>query len=772
MYNRVMRISDDTQTHELPVWMRRARRGVDWGILLVMVMGLTVSTPFLFSSGLPRTNANENYVFRTANTAEAIQQGWLYPRWSPNILGGYGAPIPNFYPPLPAYAASLIHILLTNDPVVAVRFLYVIALCGGAAAVYALVMRRTGAPAGVIAAALYLYSPYLRLVAPHILGDLPAVITLALIPALLWATDRLLTSNHPQDVFLVSLSSAALCLTSVRGTMAGLIATVLIAFWYKRRYRRSSVRRLLASILPGLGVAAFYWIPALLEQSAIHWQNVTPAETFRLSLTALFSALKAIDPAEMVASPQFTIGSIGALCALVSAALCIMERKLSFGAVYLVMGVVTIVLAVTLFADEVWLTGVISLFVAVGSSQLLTLRKWLPAKRHRLMVPIFLVFIWLGSLAAWLAPAPAAPFGATDPAAQVQYEQSGYGLAVLPPGHPLPSSVPSVLPPNRFLIDSYNAGSINKLASDQINAALQASPLTHDSHSDRFQVRRISVPVTLKILTAYFPGWGATLAGQPIALHPDPDTGLIEIELPALGSGSNELVITLGGTDVRRGAWIITLAALSITVVITWGRYRRRSSPFEDQKLLNQPETRLIALPILSFLLVAVATSAVVFPFSPYVRPGISLDNSFITQTRTDAGLTLTGFQMRSNIYRPGDTVDLTLYWQAQRFLSENYQIRVALVNNQDASRWNEQPLRHPGYYPTRRWNTRQYVSDRYHLRLRENIVPGNYQIQITIDDCDAIAACPNSTELTFFGSGGQNIGTTFTLPTLITVRP
>jgi hypothetical protein len=84
--------------------MRRARRGLDWGILLVFVMALTVSCPFIFNADLPYTNANENYVFRTADYAKAIQQGWLYPRWSPNVLGGYGAPIPNFYPPLPAYS--------------------------------------------------------------------------------------------------------------------------------------------------------------------------------------------------------------------------------------------------------------------------------------------------------------------------------------------------------------------------------------------------------------------------------------------------------------------------------------------------------------------------------------------------------------------------------------------------------------------------------------------------------------------------------------------
>src|SRR5690349_15466688 len=108
-------------SHELPDWMRRAQRGVDWGFLLVLALCIIVSAPFALRSELPHNNASENYVYQTSDYAESIQEGWLYPRWSPNVLGGYGAPIPNFYPPAPAYSAALLQVLLTNESVGAVR---------------------------------------------------------------------------------------------------------------------------------------------------------------------------------------------------------------------------------------------------------------------------------------------------------------------------------------------------------------------------------------------------------------------------------------------------------------------------------------------------------------------------------------------------------------------------------------------------------------------------------------------------------------------------
>ena len=103
----------------LPDWMRQARRGIDWGMLLILAFGLTIAMPFITQGDLPHTNASENYVYRAADYATALLEGRLYPRWSANVFGGYGAPIPHYFPPAPGYTAAAIQVLFTADAVLA-----------------------------------------------------------------------------------------------------------------------------------------------------------------------------------------------------------------------------------------------------------------------------------------------------------------------------------------------------------------------------------------------------------------------------------------------------------------------------------------------------------------------------------------------------------------------------------------------------------------------------------------------------------------------------
>ena len=144
------------------------------------------------------------------------------------------------------------------------------------------------------------------------------------------------------------------------------------------------------------------------------------------------------------------------------------------------------------------------------------------------------------------------------------------------------------------------------------------------------------------------------------------------------------------------------------------------------------------------------------------------MSNSFMTQMRSTSGMTLSAFQLSQNVYSAGDDFDITLFWQTQRFLTENYQVKIFLQNNKDGSRWNETLLRNPGFYPTRRWNTTQYLSDRYEFQLAQNIPSGNYQIHVQAYDCSI--RCDENTRLNFFNLNGQAMGADIILPTLIAI--
>ncbi|MBI5669176.1 MAG: hypothetical protein HZC41_14320 [Chloroflexi bacterium] len=754
----------DTTIPDLPDWMRQARRGVDWGLLLVIGFSLLVAWPFIALPTLPHTNASENYVYAAANFAAAFQEGRLYPRWSPYALGGYGAPLPHYYPPGAPFLAGLLQVLLTGDAVSAVRLAYILALVLAGTAVYSLVTRRTNAAAGLLAAVLYLYSPYTGLVAPHLLGDLAVMLALALLPALLGCADRLLLRRRPLDVLLVALLTAALVFTHVGLALAGIVLVLTLALWQRLALRRSRGRLVMAGLLLGVGMAACFWIPALLEQPAIHWRPPLAAPPYRLSLAGLVAPLQQPDSSDLTPPPQFTLGLPAlAFAGLGVAAILRCRQFRSIQAFFLATGLVTTVVTVLALPGETALLGVITLSSAVGGSAALNLRDSLPSRWRRVALPATLILIWILAAPVWLPPPVTEPFGGYDAAAQIQHEQSGYGVAALPPTLPVPSTLPNHLPPNRLLVESYLSGCVNRVSISQTDSVpVRVGLLGEQTHSSRFQVST-GASATLDVLLAYFPGWRASLNGLLIPLFPHPQTNLTRVTIPPVRGG--QLVLELGSTQERLGAWLITWLALAIALILTWGRFRRYVPVYQGVTLLTKAEARLVAL---ALGCAALFTPLTVLPGSPLslrLPPGHALNHATSLSMRTDAGLSVLAYRLNGTQFRSGDTLDLTLYWQAQRALPENYRVLLYLLDIRTGARWNEQPFHHPGGYPTRRWNTSRYVSASYVLPLNRAMPPGPYQVALEVFACTP--DCLPQNRVTFFDATGRNIGPVLYLPTL-----
>ena len=736
---------------DLPIWMQNSLRGTDWGVLIVLVFSVLASWPFLLQPGLPLTNASEHYVYRAADTSQAFAEGRLYPRWSPNALVGYGAPIPHYYPPSAAFVPALIDFFITNDPTLAVKLVFVLALCLAGAAVYAFVARRSGAAAGVIAALLYIYSPYLGLTAPHLLGDLPGVISLALIPALLWSVDRLLRSNRPFDFPSVALITAALFLTDVPAALVAWAIALVLLIWDRPDYAHW-VYPLCAGLLGAL-LSAFFWLPLILEADAVHWYTRAQALPDLLTWAGIFAPLRPVDPGAMIPAHQLTLGLALPVLALLSLPL---RHRSHFHRLFLFIGLVLLLLTLTFFPSAIWLLGVITLCLSIGASAVVTWRK-LP-----LLLPMIVLFILITALPVWLASHWAEESIDASPLAQVDYEQQGYGIAVLPANAAIPASIPPNTTPNRGLIASYRSGLIDKV---QQIANAQVGVLEHTTYGERFQVQS-SAALNLHILTPYFPGWSATANDTPLGLTRS-DDGLIDVAVPSSTRG--ELEITLGPTSARLFGWgIAWLTALTL-MVITVLRSRRTKSfvQIDRFELLPQSSTRLLAVVLLGFsaILALGAFPSAPLPLTPALN--YALAGSHSLDNHSDAGLEVLAYRLDSTTYRPNSIINLTLYWHTLRFLTETYQVRVSLLDLTTGAYRQPSKLHPPSGYPTTRWIPREYVTDPYLLPLPSDFPPGSYSPAIEVCTAD----CSPNTRLTFFNTSGTTYGPVLVLPIILTVE-
>jgi hypothetical protein len=83
---------------------------------------------------------------------------------------------------------------------------------------------------------------------------------------------------------------------------------------------------------------------------------------------------------------------------------------------------------------------------------------------------------------------------------------------------------------------------------------------------------RAEGPVRLRFYTHYFPGWLATVDGQPVEIQPDPPNGLIGLDLPA---GEHRVQLQFGATPVRRVSAALSVVGLALVVGL-WLVDRRR----------------------------------------------------------------------------------------------------------------------------------------------------------------------------------------------------
>lgn len=750
---------------DYPLWMRRAQRGFDWGLWLILGFALMSAWGFLTSSALSPYNANLNHAYLAADFADSLREGQLYPRWSAHALSGYGAPIPNYTPPGAAYSVALIEVLLTNDTITAMRLLYVLAICAAGIGVYKWVSRRVHAEGGMIAALLYLYSPYFGLTLPHVFGDLPEVLALAILPCLLWSITRQLDLNAPQNIAWTALATAAITLTEPRMLLSagGFVMILLLWHGFTAPYK-GRIFMVILSLSLGIGAAACYWYPAIFEHDLIEWINPPiQAFPFQLTLEDLFRPAQQIDSGALIPTPQLTLGwpLLGFTLAGGVAILLHPIRNI-FAALFLALGSALLFLSVVLFPTEIALLGTITLCYAIGSSAVISLKAPLPRAYQHLFLPILVIVIWIASIPIWLFSDQVFNAENYDPVSQIRYEQLGLGPAVLPLGSPIPSTLPPDFSVDRELINSYQFDSINRIAPSELIRSGQITVLSQYSHEARFQVRidrsgLTTTPierVTLRMKLAHFAGWQAWFANMPINVNQNLETGLITLRLPEIRQG--ELVLRLESTSIRTIAWLFTWNAWVVIAALTGLRLQRATESLDLTEYLTLAQVRLVALILGCFgvILVFSALPNAPLPLREAPNHGITGITSYLVQS--NLGLQLIGYQTE-------DPSEISLYWRTIRPLPENYQVRLALENEITRETVLEAPLRHPGGYPTRRWLGGGYVADRYRFTAWESLPVGSYRWRLSV--------CSPVNCLQFFERAMTEGQTTLYLPRIVQIR-
>jgi hypothetical protein len=787
---------------------------LDAGLALAIALGLLAALPFLTRPGLPRGTDAELHVFRAAELGYSLQAGDLYPRWAPDFYYGYGYPIFNYYAPLTYYLANLFRLAPGVDIVAGVKLVFILGLVCASAGTYLFARDSIGPRAGIIAAALYAFSPYVILVDPHMRGVLAESFSLGLFPMVLWAYSRVL--REPRRRWFVAgafLQSALIMSHNLLGAVCtGIVAAYLmwqIGFraWEGRRQmpwreamlrQRPALARVMAVFALGLGLSGIFWLPMIAERGDVALNLTGPGHfdfhNHFVSLGELLSPSPILDLGATAPAYGLNLGLPQWPLALLAipALLWGTVRQRRLAGFFLVSSICLVILMLQASAP-IWdvipgmgflqfpwrllgpAAATLSIAAGAGSGALIdfVFRNRREAQREKwgaVLVGIVVAVTLFLALPAVYPPLWTPDFGPTDPTAMIEFELTGIAVGTTSTGDYLPVTVEIQPHPELVFVSTFNRPEgIDKVNRATLPRDTIVETVSHGPTHDRFHTQS-SKPFILRLFTFYFPGWQAKIDGEQVPIELGRPEGFINVQVPP-GIHTVELLLGALSTPARALGWAISLLSAAAVLCISWTgwqAFRAHLDLGDDVYLGAQSETRLdqtatwvLGAVVLVFVLFKVA---VVDRQHDWFRrtspPGevIGAETS-LSEAPPSFGhsIQLLGYDLPEKEAEAGATLPLTLYWRATGPVSENYQV-FAHLTQPSTHLWGQSDKLNPGDIPSQRWPTNKYVRDAHELAILPGTPPGDYQISIGLYNL------ANGVRVPVFDSVGALLGETFAL--------
>lgn len=248
----------------------------DWFWLLVI---------FMFSALAFRTLVHYGYfpmhddlqMMRQLELEKCFMDGQIPCRWVPDMGYGFGFPLFNFYPPLPYLIGQVFRIFQIAFTDV-VKILFSLSFVASGAAMYffakemySLVNKKLSQFAGAVSAIFYIWAPY-HAVDVFVRGAMNEDWAMVFFPLILWTSYRLIKSDKKSAKWVIALSLSWLGLFLSHNLMVMIFAPIftfwcLIFLWLEKKWVKIPQLALSGGLI--LGLAAFFTIPAFLEQKYV-----------------------------------------------------------------------------------------------------------------------------------------------------------------------------------------------------------------------------------------------------------------------------------------------------------------------------------------------------------------------------------------------------------------------------------------------------------------------------------------------------------------------
>ncbi len=507
---------------------------------------------------------------RMAVTERCILEGQFYPRWSGELYGGYGYPLLQFYPPLFSMLGAGLKIAgmsILN----AMKLLVMIAICTSGWFSYLWLKTHGNRVSALTGAIAFTCFPY-HVIVLKVRGAVSELLAMSLFPMILYFLDRIITRGRRRDVILCALGYAALMVAHNASFLFFVPGSLVYLLVMSRSDRRiaSGIQTAIA-LTTGMGLTAFYWIPAILEKKFVQIDSLVNSVNVNyrdhlVSVSDIFNR-------------EWGFGGLGWL--LLGAV----------AAAFLLFGIRS---ARTRYPHLIWLMptmAVIYIFMTSQPSQFF----WDHLPLLQLIGYPFRLFGPAGLFAAACLFLVMETLSDLSPAAERVFRPVIFLVVIgVTVSSPLMQHVVHPHEFNeRYLMseDGIRKSTSSTVVADEYapvwvikkpyeDHGIAFEPTQHFPRGDvavemnRSHAKEMVVWAddsgTLRLNTIFFPGWTVSLDDQPANIRYDNPYGLMDLEIPG---GAHKVTMEFKATPVRMIAMVIswmTFLGLLILTIIYW----------------------------------------------------------------------------------------------------------------------------------------------------------------------------------------------------------
>lgn len=543
--------------------------------IFLLVLCYVAVKPLLSPGYFPMHD--DTQVSRVIEMGKALRDGQFPVRWVSDLGYGYGYPIFNFYGPLPYYVGGALYALGVSA-LAATKIMFAIGIIFPVLCMFLVVSAAAGWEAGLLTSVLYMFSPY-HAVQVYVRGAVGEYWELLFWPFIYFSFSRWETHKKHGIPFVIGalgIGGAVLA-----HTLLGYVTVLSVGIWYvlywfvRLLQKRFDVHAAVwqgMCILSGLGLSAFFWIPAIAEMGYTSVSGQVSATANYLDhfvcLSQLWTSVWGYGGSAVgcLDGQSYMLGKIHILLASTSLLVWIFFRQkdnkttLIAGSVFSAIGLFfAIPLSETLWK---YIPGFSYLqypwrFLSVAGFGLALLGGVLPRMAPkgviRFGIAICFSVLVVFMSAKWFVPQYLydKPSSAFEDVLDLQWRASKISDEYLPPAVVRPTEATSVVFDTIYSGDSFT-----------VSAVEQSS--THE----RLLVSATSSAV-VKLRKAYFPGWRYYVNDKEV--QPVVQNGLPSVEI---SKGNSEIIAELTNTPVRMWGNIVSLISVIFVGCIYYGKQK------------------------------------------------------------------------------------------------------------------------------------------------------------------------------------------------------